>query len=130
MTAPGACCVWGCEYGATVRDRGVLRKTWTGRRVSLDGLRARVSRWPPLRLARMRRERGSVGVVLPASCFTRRVRVGGEGSEQTVFRLGRAPRLRAGGDLAGRSGAPGRSDRDDSGGAAGVRRQPGAHGRA
>jgi hypothetical protein len=37
----------------------------------LDGLRARVSRWPPLRLARMRFERESVGVVLPA-CFTDR----------------------------------------------------------
>src|SRR3954465_9526461 len=70
MTAPGACCVWGGEYGATVRDRGVLRQTWTGRPVSLDGLRARVSRWPPLRLARMRFERESVGVVLPACCFT------------------------------------------------------------
>src|SRR3954453_5877103 len=122
----GRCCVWGGEYGATVRGRGALRQTWTGRPVSFDGLRARVSRWPPLRLARMRRERGSVGVVLPAGCFTRPVRVGGEGSEQTVFRLGRAPRLRTGGDLAGRSGAPGRPDRDVSGGAAGVRRQPGA----
>jgi hypothetical protein len=104
-----------------------LRQTWTGRPVSFDGLRARVSRWPPLRLARMRRERGSVGVVLPASCFTRPVRVGGEGSDQTVFRLGRAPRLRSGGDLAGRPGAPGRPDRDDRRGAEGVRRQPGAH---
>src|ERR1700758_2025409 len=28
-------------------------------------LRARVSSWPPLRLARLRRERGSVGVVSP-----------------------------------------------------------------
>src|SRR5205823_12415384 len=33
---------------------------------SLDGLRARVSTWPPLRLARLRCERGSVGVVWPA----------------------------------------------------------------
>src|SRR3954453_18258116 len=113
MTVPGACCVWGGEYGATVRDRGVLRQTWTGRPVSLDGLRARVSRWPPLRLARMRRERGSVGVVLPTSCFTRSTRVGGERSDQTVYRTGCAPRLRAGGDLAGRAGPPGRADRDD-----------------
>ena len=30
-------------------------------------LRARVSSWPPLRLARLRRERGSVGVVSPAA---------------------------------------------------------------
>src|SRR5215212_11742638 len=96
------------EYGATVRDRGIREQTRSGRPVSFDGLRARVSRWPPLRLARMRRERGSVGVVLPASCFSRPVRVGGEGSDQTMFRLGRAPRLRSGGDLAGRPGAPGR----------------------
>jgi hypothetical protein len=33
----------------------------------LDELRARVSSWPPLRLARLRRERGSVGVVSPAA---------------------------------------------------------------
>ena len=26
------------EYGATVRDRGALRQTWTGRPVSFDGL--------------------------------------------------------------------------------------------
>src|SRR5215204_2663421 len=34
-------------------------------RSSLAGLRARVSTWPPLRLARLRLERGSVGVVCP-----------------------------------------------------------------
>ena len=32
-----------------------------------DELRARVSSWPPLRLARLRRERESVVVVLPAA---------------------------------------------------------------
>ena len=32
-----------------------------------DELRARVSSWPPLRLARLRRERESVGVVSPAA---------------------------------------------------------------
>jgi hypothetical protein len=31
-----------------------------------DELRARVSSWPPLRPARLRRERGSVGVASPA----------------------------------------------------------------
>ena len=53
------------EYGATVRDRGIREQTRSGRPVLFDGLRARVSRWPPLRLARMRCERGSVGVVCP-----------------------------------------------------------------
>src|SRR3954466_6250552 len=54
------------EYGATVRDRGIWEQTRSGRPVLFDGLRARVSRWPPLRLARMRRERESVGVVCPS----------------------------------------------------------------
>src|SRR3954468_16863037 len=53
------------EYGATVRDRGIREQTRSGRPVLFGGLRARVSRWPPLRLARMRRERESVGVVCP-----------------------------------------------------------------
>ena len=38
-----------------------------GQAVVYDELRARVSSWPPLRLARLRRERGSVGVVSPAA---------------------------------------------------------------
>src|SRR3954451_4159024 len=66
----GAGGVRGGEYGATVRDGGIAKQTRLGRPVLLDGLRARVSRWPPLRLARMRRERESVGVVLSAGCFT------------------------------------------------------------
>src|SRR5512132_4272183 len=100
----GAGGVRGGEYGATVRDGGIRKQTWTGRPLLLDGLGARVSRWPPLRLARMRFERESVGVVLPACCFTDRPTVGGEGSDAQVFRTRRASRVRAGGDLAGRSG--------------------------
>src|SRR3954465_9615370 len=61
----GAGGVRGGGYGATVRDGGIAKQTRLGRPVLLDGLRARVSRWPPLRLARMRRERESVGVVCP-----------------------------------------------------------------
>jgi hypothetical protein len=38
---------------------------WAGRATS-DGLRARSFHWPPLRLARLRSERGSVCVVLPS----------------------------------------------------------------
>ena len=52
----------GRAYGATVRNKG----SWgnrMGRPLLLDGLRARVSSWPPLRLVRLRRERESVGVV-------------------------------------------------------------------
>jgi hypothetical protein len=66
------------EYGATVRDRGVWEQTRSGRPVLFDGLRARVSSWPPLRLARMRRERESVGVVCPPPPVVFPVSVGGE----------------------------------------------------
>src|SRR4051812_23764684 len=51
-------------YGATIRDRGT-GSTKCGQADVFDELRARVSSWPPLRLARLRRERGSVGVVSP-----------------------------------------------------------------
>src|SRR3954447_11424849 len=51
-------------YGATIRDRGT-GSTKCGQADVHDELRARVCSWPPLRLARLRRERGSVGVVSP-----------------------------------------------------------------
>ena len=60
-------CVGGGEYGATVRDGGIWEQTRLGRPVLFDGLRARVSKWSPLRLARMRFEREYVGVVCPPS---------------------------------------------------------------
>src|SRR3954447_24353387 len=44
------------------RGAGSMRR---GQADVYDELRARVSSWPPLRLARLRRERGSVGVVSP-----------------------------------------------------------------
>ena len=51
----------------TVRPSGTgaLRVKQGGQAVLCDGLRARVIRWPPLRLARLRCARGSVGVVSP-----------------------------------------------------------------
>jgi hypothetical protein len=58
-------CVRGGEYGATVRVAGRLERTRLGRPFLYVVLRARVSSWPPLRLARLRFERGSVGVVHP-----------------------------------------------------------------
>ena len=45
------------------RDRGSWGARRMGRPLTYDELRARVSIWPPLRLARMRCERESVGVV-------------------------------------------------------------------
>jgi hypothetical protein len=44
---------------------GALGVKQVGRPVLCGGLRARVIRWPPLRLARLRCARGSVGVVSP-----------------------------------------------------------------
>jgi len=52
---------WFGYYGATVRDRGVWRNQ-LGQAVLLTERRARVSTWPPLRLARLRCERKSVVV--------------------------------------------------------------------
>jgi len=46
-------------YGATIRDRGT-GSTRCGQADKFDEPRARVSSWPPLRFARLRRERGSV----------------------------------------------------------------------
>jgi len=54
-------------YGATIRDRGTGSTRMCGQADVYDELRARVSSWPPLRLARLRRERESVGVVSPAA---------------------------------------------------------------
>ncbi len=66
------------EYGATVWDRGIREQTRSGRPVLFDGLRARVSSWPPLRLARMRCERESVGVVCPPGSLRVHTSDGGE----------------------------------------------------
>src|SRR5215204_306135 len=45
--------------------RGAFGRTQAGQAGLDDGLRARAFRWPPLRLARLRCERGSVDVVCP-----------------------------------------------------------------
>ncbi len=60
-----------------------------------DELRARVSSWPPLRLARLRRERGSVGVVSPAAPVT----LADGGGNATCCWNRHPPDLRRGGDL-------------------------------
>lgn len=53
-------------YGATIRDQRHRKHEGAGRPMHTNELRARVSSWPPLRLARLRRERESVVVVSPA----------------------------------------------------------------
>src|SRR5689334_12432083 len=58
---------------STVRPSGTGAsgsKRRSGRPVLLDGPRARVSSWPPLRLTRMRFERESVVVVCPPALPT------------------------------------------------------------
>src|SRR5581483_11100026 len=50
---------------------GALASTQEGQAVPYDELRARVSIWPPLRLARLRCEREAVGVVVPTSVLNR-----------------------------------------------------------
>jgi len=55
---------------STVRPsgpQGIRERTRLGRPFLYVALRARVSTWPPLRLARLRFERESVGVVRPPS---------------------------------------------------------------
>src|SRR5438445_3218803 len=86
----------GSAYGATVRDRGGGSAEVVGRPVLRGGLRARVVRWPPLRPARLRCARGSLGVASPTrsrhqnSSVTER----GRGDELAYedFRLGAAAR--------------------------------------
>ena len=85
----------GRAYGVIVRNRS-LRGTRMGRPFLHDGPRARVSGWPPLRLARRRRERVSVDVVsVPAVPHDRSPTGERDGP---VHRHGRAPvhRSRAG----------------------------------
>jgi hypothetical protein len=54
-------------YGEPIWDTGRREHKGAGRPPTDPGLRARARYMPPLRLSRMRCERGSVGVVLPAS---------------------------------------------------------------
>jgi len=73
-------------------------------------LRARVSSWPPLRLARLRRERGSVGVVSPAAPVT----LADGGGNATCCWKRHPPDLRRGGDLGGRQAQTGRTRGHDA----------------
>lgn len=58
-----------------------------GRPFLLDGLRARVSSWPPLRLVRLRCERVSVGVV-PSQRFPNQVTRHGRENQAVVRYVG------------------------------------------
>ena len=67
--------------------------------------------WPPLRLTRMRFERGSVGVVCPPVLpMVSTAGVGRSEHATLVFRTGCPPRVRGGGDLGGRDRPLGGSD--------------------
>lgn len=68
MTAPSDP-RWRCEISGVWCDhpgQGHREHAKCGQADIFDELRARVSSWPPLRPARLRRERGSVGVASPA----------------------------------------------------------------
>src|SRR5215469_15673239 len=74
-----------------------------------DELRARVSSWPPLRLAWLRRERGSVGVVSPTAPVNDGRRGNATGDWDRY-----PPNLWRGGVLGRRPVAAGGPDRDDA----------------
>ena len=102
---------------STVRPsgtRGIWERTRLGRPFLYVALRARVSSWPPLRLARLRFERESVGVVRPPGSHpvNRMVEVK-DGPE--MYRTGCAQRVRAGRGVGERPGPPGRAGRDLTG---------------
>ena len=67
-------------YGVTIRYEG-HREHVSGQADLHDEPRARVVSWPPLRPTRLRRERGSVVVVLPTAPATLR------GEEQAMRRV-------------------------------------------
>src|SRR5215218_634260 len=58
--------------------RGAFGRTQVGQAGLDDGLRARAIQWPPLRLARLRCERGSVDVVCPLVLLFDRREQGGQ----------------------------------------------------
>jgi hypothetical protein len=122
--------------GVTVRPSGTgAPGVEQGGQAGLGGLGARVSRWPPLRLARLRCERGSVGVASPTALPPGRTAHGkGDadgwaGGSPAVFRVGRASGVRPGRGVGGRGGGAGRPDRHHPRRAAGLRRQPRPRGR-
>src|SRR5687767_11987280 len=101
-----------------LRGAGSMKR---GQADAFDELRARVSSWPPLRPARLRRARGSVVVVQPTAPLANTWR----GSDEARDRYGPPPHFCGGGVLGGRSAALARSGRHDPLGAGGLRPQPG-----
>src|SRR5918995_7139267 len=101
-----------------LRGAGSMKR---GQADAYDEPRARVSSWPPLRPARLRLERGSVGVVQPTAPLANSWR----GSDEARDRHGHPPHLRGGGVLARRTAALVRAGRHDPRGARGLWPQPG-----
>src|SRR3954452_2442635 len=91
--------------------------TKRGQADPFDEPRARVSSWPPLRPARLRRERGSVVVVSP----TAPVATDGGQADEARDRDGHPPHLRGGGGPGGWAAAAARPGRHDPLGSRGLR---------
>src|SRR4028119_2491978 len=94
--------------------------TPSGQAETYDEPRARVSSWPPPRPARLRRERGSVGVASPTAPVERE-----EEQDATRDRHGHPPHLRGGGVLGGWAAAPSGPGGHDPLGTRGLRPDPG-----
>src|SRR6476646_7103030 len=97
-------------YGATIRDEG-HREHVSGQADLQDEPRARVSSWPPLRPTRLRRERGSVVVVLPTAPVEPQQRGAGDATRD---RHGHPPHFCGGGFLGGGPAPSGWADRHDT----------------
>src|SRR4051795_10846546 len=90
--------IGGSSRVAGAAGRRGAGSTKRGQADAFDEPRARVSSWPPLRPARLRRERGSVVVVSP----TAPTATDGGQPHEAGDRDGHPPHLRGGGGLGGR----------------------------
>src|SRR6476660_2680391 len=107
-------------YGVTIGTEAPGARR-CGQADTHDEPRARVSSWPPLRLARLRRERESVVVVSPAVPVFQTL-TGGANATRNWDRY--PPNLRRGGFLGRRKAPPCRPHRHDANGPGGLWQDP------
>lgn len=117
---------WRCEIFGLSCDhpgQGHREHAKCGQAEVFDQMRARVSSWPPLRPARFRRERGSVGVASPAGSRLFKE----EGADETCDWNGHPPHFCGSGFLGRWPAAPPRRDRHHPLRFGRVRPQPGCN---